>query len=90
MTIPVVDSPVRTDAQFNGMSNENPVYVHRHLRIFLVFQFPQDCMHIVCLSVKRQLIWLWMKSPVAHLNRIGAHSIEMISSTLLTFSWFLP
>ena len=93
MTFPLVDAPLRTDAQFDEMSDEehhvgsSPL---KDLSLGMVTQFPLDFMHLVCLGVMKRLIWLWMKGPVANLTRIGTHSIETISSRLLTFSRFLP
>ena len=75
------------------MSDEEPHVGSSPLKplsVGVVTQFPLDCMHLVCLGVMKRLIWLWAKGPVANLTRIGTHSIETISSALLTFSRFLP
>ena len=93
ITFPLVDSPLRTDVQFDEMVNEehhigsSPL---KNLSIGMVSQFPLDLMHLVCLGVVKHLIWLWMKGPVANMSRIGANSIALISSSLHEFTHFLP
>ena len=88
MNFPHVYSALRTDAQFNEMADDEPHVgssPFKDLSVGKVTQFPLDCMHLVCLSVMKRLIWLWVKGPVTNLTRI--HSMETISSsTLLTFS----
>ena len=93
ITFPLVDSPLRTDVQFDEMVNEehhigsSPL---KNLSIGMVSQFPLDYMHLVCLGVVKRLIWLWMKGPFANMSRRGANSIALISSSLHDFTHFLP
>ena len=53
MTFPLFGSPLRTDAQFNEMSNEEPHVGSsplKDLSVDMITQFPMDCMHLVCLG----------------------------------------
>ena len=42
----------------------------------------------MCLGVMRHLIWLWTKGPLQ--ERIGLHTIESISSSLVDLLGFIP
>ena len=87
VTFPEIDSPLRTDADFDEMKDEN-----HHLRgilsplcnlsLGMISQFPHDPMHLVYLGVMKRLIWSWMKGPVVNRCRIGAHNISQISECI--------
>ena len=63
MVFPEVDAPLRTDASFQEMRDEEH---HRGLSPFqslqlgMVTQFPIDYMHLVCLGVTKRFILLWL------------------------------
>ena len=95
VTFPEIDSPLRTDADFDEMKDEN-----HHLRgtlsplcnlsLGMILQFPRDPMHLVYLGVMKRLMWSWMKGPVVNRCRIGAHNISQISECILSCHKYLP
>ena len=91
VTFPEVDSALRTDAQFDEMSDEDhhlgasPL---SRLSIGMVSQFPLDYMHLVCLGVTRRLLLLWISGPLA--VRLGSNMIKMISRSLTTLARNVP
>lgn len=94
MTFPETQAPLRTDIQFDELSDE-----HHHLGpspfskiqgVGLVSQFPLDYMHLVCLGVMRRLLTLWIKGPIENSCRIGANAVQQISEKLLIVSKYLP
>lgn len=67
VVFPDMDSSLRTDTQFEQMSDED----HHHsksplqgLGIGMVSAFPLDYMHLVCFGIVRKLIALWFKGPL--------------------------
>ena len=91
VTFPLVDSDLRTDIQFDEMSDEDhhlgasPL---SRLSIGMVSQFPLDYMHLVCLGVTRRLLLLWISGPLA--VRLGSNMITMISRSLTTLAGNIP
>lgn len=84
MTYPNLNAPLRTDASFNEMTDEdhhNGPTPLSQLQIGLVSQFVLDYMHLVCLGVMRQLLMLWIKGP--HNCRQGSRVLSCISTKLL-------
>jgi len=53
-----------------------------------VTQFPLDYMHSVCLGVMRQLLRLWLRSPVP--NRLDAATTQAISFHLVSLVAHTP
>ena len=93
VTLPRVDAPLRTDASFDEMTDEDhhgptPTPL-RQLSIGLVSQVVLDPMHLVYLGVVRKLIRLWMKGSVG-LGRISANSVTLISGLLVGLHGFIP
>ena len=91
MTYPVTDAPLRTDADFAAMSDEEHHIGHHgfeDLGLGMVSQFPLDYMHLVCLGVTRKLIALWMKGPLT--CRLGRRIVNLISDRLLSYQSFFP
>lgn len=93
VTFPDVDAPLRSDESFRSMTDK-----HHHnnkeqsplteLPIDMVFDFPLDYMHLVCLGVVRKLISLWMSGPLA--TRIGRQAVDGISKKLVDVREFIP
>jgi len=89
MTFPDTNSPLRTDVQFDEMTN-----VEHHIgrspflntNLGLVTQFPLDYMHLVCMGVMKRLLWLWTKG----FSKQGAGFIMRISDRLVNLSAYLP
>lgn len=93
VTLPDIDSPLRTDVAFNEMTNkEHHVGVSplSQLSIGMVTQFPHDPMHLVYLGVVKRLIWSWVKGPVANKCRIGSNACSQISASLLSCHAYVP
>jgi len=90
---PALDSPLRTDVQFDELQHpehHDGVSPLADTSLGMVTNFPVDFMHLVCLGVMRRLIWLWIKGPIANCCRIGRHMVSAISDNLLKFHCFLP
>jgi len=91
VTFPAVDAELRTDLQFDELSNpehhigQSPLL---GLPIGMVSQFPLDYMHLVCLGVMRRLLWLWMKGPLT--CRQGAGFVRHVSSAIIDLARFMP
>ena len=93
MTLPDVDAPVRTDADFNRHTDSRhhiDVSSLQALSLGMVSQFPLDCVHLVCLGVVRRLLWLWSKSPIQKNIRISAQSVRRISQGLTNLNKYIP
>jgi len=91
MTFPEVDSPLRTDLQFDELSNEEHHIGQSPfigLPIGMVSQFPLDYMHLVCLGVTRRLLWLWIKGPL--FCRQGAGFVKQVSLAIMESSKYMP
>ena len=91
MTFPEVNAPVRTDAQFEEMVDEEhhigpPTF--QGTGIGMVSQFPPDYMHLVCLGVMRRLLLLWMKGPLR--CRLGHRIVTSISEALTSLREYIP
>ncbi|KAF7258120.1 hypothetical protein EG68_03577 [Paragonimus skrjabini miyazakii] len=73
--------PNRTDESFRSQSD-----VHHHtgdspflsLPLDMIRSFPHHCMHLVCLSVTRRLIGLWLSSPRDAGHHLSPASIRAI------------
>ena len=91
MTFPEVDAVLRTDVQFDELTNDGH-HVGQSpflgLPIGMVSQFPLDYMHLVCLGVMRRLLWLWMKGPLT--CRQGAGFVNQVSSSIVRMAKFMP
>lgn len=93
IVFPEVNCPLRTDAEFDELRHanhkigESPLQV---LGIGMVFQFPLDYMHLVCLGVMRRLLWFWTKSPISSGIRVGSRSVQQISGSLLELKNYIP
>ena len=91
MTYPETNAPLRTDASFNDMADEEH---HKGPTLFcqmnlgMVSQIPIDYMHLVCLGVMKRLILLWMKGPL--ICRLGSRVITEISDHLLSLKDNIP
>lgn len=87
------NSPLRTDADFVSMKDENHHVTPcplSSLNIGFVSQFGLDYMHMACLGVMRRFILYW-KGPVGPLAvRLGSKSITEISKRLLLFAAHSP
>jgi hypothetical protein len=81
LTFPEINADLRTDVQFDEMTNAAQHTGHSsfsELNIGMVTQFPLDFMHLVCLGVVKRLLTLWMKSPLDE-QRIFASAVRRIS-----------
>ena len=91
MTYPETNAPLRIDASFNEMADEEH---HKgptpfcQINLGMVSQFPIDYMHLVCLGVMKRLILLWMKGPL--ICRLGSRVITEISDHLLSLKDNIP
>ncbi len=91
MTFPETCAPLRTDAQFDEMEDED-----HHLgpspfqgsNIRMVSQFPPDYMHLACLGVMKRLLHTWMRGPLN--TRMGSRVINLISESILALRNFIP
>ena len=66
-TFPEIAVSLRTDAQFDEMTDEDHHIGSPPFGGFsfgMVSQFPLDYMHLVCLGVTHRLILLWMMGPL--------------------------
>jgi hypothetical protein len=90
---PVGNYPLRTDATFDAMTDEEHHIIPcplKPLSIGYVTQFGLDYMHLACLGVMRRLILYW-KGPDGPLHvRLGRKLICDLSSRLLQLSQFVP
>ncbi len=91
VVFPDIDSSLRTDTQFDQMSDED----HHHsksplqgLGIGMVSNFPLDYMHLVCLGIVRKLIALWFKGPLH--CRVSSSTLSAISDHLKRCRRSLP
>lgn len=82
LCFPDLNAPLRTDASFNAMLDED----HHHgrtplmsLPVGLVTQVPRDYMHLVCLGVVKKMIKLWRSSSVK-LSRMSRMTYESVSN----------
>lgn len=91
MTFPDTKSKLRTDDDFQNMTDEDhhlgpsPL---RDLSIGMVTQFPLDYMHLVCLGVTRHLISMWTSGP-EHV-RLGSRVMSCLSESLVKMKNFVP
>lgn len=93
LTFPEIDADLRTDVQFDEMTNAAHHTGHSpfsDLNIGMVTQFPIDFMHLVCLGVVKRLLTLWMKGPLQNGQRIAATAVRRISDSLLGMGKHLP
>ena len=77
MTFPEINAELRTDAEFDEMSDLGHhigVSPFRDSPVGLVSQFPLDFMHLVCLGVMKRLLLLWLRGPVK--CRLGSGIIK--------------
>lgn len=91
VVFPDMDSSLRTDTQFEQMSDED----HHHsksplqgLGIGMVSAFPLDYMHLVCFGIVRKLIALWFKGPLQ--CRVPSSVLSAISDHLKLCRQSLP
>ena len=88
---PDTNAPLRTDAQFNEMVDEehhlgpSPL---RSLPIEMISQFPIDYMHLVCLGVMRRLLLCWLKGPLP--NRLPTRNVITMSEKLVGLAPHIP
>ena len=95
MTYPEINSSLRTNEQFNEMTDEDhhtgisPLNIlYAFMGFGLVSHFPLDYMHLVCLGVVRKLIKLWVKGPLP--TRMPHNVVSMISGLLLNVRSCIP
>ena len=85
MTFPETSAPLRTDASFDEMRDEDHhkgVSPLSQINLGMVSQIPIDYMHLVCLGIMKRILLLWMKGPVR--CRLGTRTIHRISDHLVT------
>ena len=90
MTYPEVDAELRSDSDFERMSDEDHHKGPSPLvgTIGMVSKFPIDYMHLVCLGVMKRLILMWLKGPLK--VRIGSFVSNQISDDLFNLRHFIP
>ena len=85
MTYPEINVRLRTDTDFNSMTDDE-----HHLKqtlsplaslVKMVTMFPLDYMHLCCLGVTRKLLYIWMRGK-SLATRLSSKSIEEISVKL--------
>ena len=87
VVFPKVDAPLRTDAAFDNMVDEdhhrgpNPFF---GLSLKMITQFPLDYMHLVCLGVTKRLLCLYLS------QRIQARVWSGISERLVGLHKSIP
>jgi len=97
MTFPIVDAPIRTDAHFDELRDEDHhrgLTPLRDLNIGLVTSFVLDYMHLVCLGVARKLLHFWLSGPIRKddslASRLPASAVRTLSDRLLKLSSCMP
>lgn len=91
ITFPETNAPLRTDASFLCMADEDhhkAVSPLSCISIGMVSQIPLDYMHLVCLGVVKRLLLLWVKGPLK--CRLGPRSVQQISTNLLLLKNCVP
>lgn len=91
VVFPDMDSSIRTDTQFEQMSDEDHHLSKSPLQglgIGMVSSFPLDYMHLVCLGIVRKLIALWFKGPLH--CRVKSSVLSAISDHLKLCRRSLP
>jgi hypothetical protein len=91
VTYPDCNATLRTDESFRQMSDS----IHHilptpltQLSIDMVYNFPLDYMHLVCLGVMRKLVCLWFAGPLT--TRLGPLAKKELDNKLQSFKQYLP
>ena len=93
MTFPLTSCPLRSDNDFDAMSDEDHHLDDLHsplvqLSIGMVTSFPLDYMHLVCLGIMKKLLGHWMRGPLP--IRLQSHCVQQISENLVSLRKFIP
>ncbi|XP_075534449.1 uncharacterized protein LOC142568328 isoform X1 [Dermacentor variabilis] len=91
MCFPELDAPLRTDASFRNVDQEDHHIMDtilKDLPIDLIRQVPLDYMHLTCLGVVRKLLLLWIKGEKTY--RIGKRSRESVSGASTEIRHYVP
>lgn len=92
MTFPDINAELRTDCQFDEMS-QIPHHLGQSpfnkISLGMVSQFPLDYMHLVCLGVMKRLLLIWVRGPRGS-RKIASSSVERISANILNLRKYLP
>lgn len=91
MSFPELFAEMRTDQTFGVMGYEEHqggVSPLSELGVGLVSSFVLDYMHLVCLAVMRQLIYLWFKGPLK--CRQFVENLTTISAFMASVRQYLP
>ena len=73
ITFPEFGARLRTNVSFDEMrdsAHHTDISPLKELNVGFVLQFVLDYMHLVCLTIVRKIIFLWMKGPLS--SRISA------------------
>ena len=91
MTFPDQGAALRTGEEFKMMSDEDchvATSPLTQLNLDMVYQFPLDYMHLVCLGVVRKIIHLWFGGPLS--GRLPSQILKEVSSTMLAIKGNMP
>lgn len=93
MTYPEINSRLRTDTDFNSVTDEDH-HLNQTLSplarvVKMVTKFPLDYMHLCCLGVTGKLLYFWMRGK-SLATRLPSKSIEEISAKLKGLRPYIP
>lgn len=80
------DISFRTRRDKHHHHGESPLLV---LPIDMVFSFPIDYMHEVCLGVMKKLLKIWTGQPISHV-KLHRTALKSISQKIVSLSKFIP
>ena len=93
VVFPSVDIPLRSDADFDAMTDDDHHLIPcplSSLGIRVVSQFALDCMHLACLGFMRRFMLYW-KGPVGSLAiRMRRSSVIELSERIVVFAAHSP
>ena len=92
VVFPESNCPLRTNDQFLNLTDDgyhNGPTPLSTLSITFVCDFVLDYMHLICLGVTRRLLKSWISNGPLSV-RLPARAVQEISSTLLSFSSYIP
>lgn len=91
VVFPDLKTPLRTDAQFKHMMDEehhHGISLLQELGIGMVSSFVLDYMHLVCIGNVRKLVILWINGPLR--CQVSAATITIISGHLKSIKEHIP
>ena len=86
-----LECSLRDDVSFRNKLDEDHhkgTSPFEELPVDMVFSFPYDYMHSVCLGVMRRLILFWIIGPLS--TRFPSNTVKEVSRSLLSYQCSLP